>query len=844
MEQHPRHDGEFEELAPASGRRDDGESAALTPHDGEGVARLAMGVRHGDGSTPHGGAGPGLGSRHDGGPRHKGEAGGLTQRNERGGSPAPYIDVPYFGPDPADGQQTGGLLEYWRILRRRRGTLILFAFLGALVGFLVTLPQTPVYQARTSVEIVGLNENFLNIKQVTPVSESGATSETSDIQTQIKILQSESLLERVLAKVKTKVPEPGGPSRISAWRRALNLPEPPPIDQHEMALRSAARSLKVRAAGQSRILEITVDSTDPRTAAEFANTLATEFIEQNLESRWKSTEHTSDWLTHQLDDMRIKLERSEDAMQAYARQAGLMFTSEKTNVSEEKLKQLQQELSVAQGERIAKQSRFEMATTSPPEALPDVLNDTGLREYQSKLTELRRQIAELSSTFTPDHPKVKRVQAQLSTMETALERERGAIVKRIRNEYDEAVRKEKLLTSAYATQARLVTGESEKAIQYNIMKREVDSNRMLYDTMLQQLKQSTIAAAMRASNIRVVDTAKAPTRPYKPNMPVSSGLGLFTGLFLGVAFVIMRERADRSIQQPGDSPFYLNIPELGIIPSGFSDRASVRVVVRLKPKVVPASAMVEAPSALEQRVELVTWQRKPSMLAESFRSALISILFTGENGSRPKVLVLTSSGPSEGKTTVVSNLGIAIAEVGQKVLLIDADMRKPRMHTIFGMTNEQGLSEVLRQKMTLNGDKTMGGLIRETEIPGLFVLTSGGTTSGATNLLYGAYMPELLRHLREEFETILIDTPPMLQIPDARVLGRMADQVILVVRAGKTTRDAAVAARQRFSEDGTKLLGTILNDWNPKHSPDGYYGYYSGYYRHYGRYYSRTIETP
>jgi succinoglycan biosynthesis transport protein ExoP len=761
----------------------------------------------------------------------------VTRRQERGGPPAPFIDVPYYGPDHADDQQTGGLLEYWRILRRRRGTLILFAFVGGLVGFLVTLPQTPVYQARTSVEIVGLNDNFLNIKQVNPVTQTGATSETSDIQTQIKILQSESLLERVLAKVKTKIPEPTSPSRISAWRRALNLPEPPVADQHEVALRKAAKSLKVRAAGQSRILEITVDSTDPRVAAEFANTLATEFIEQNLESRWKTTEHTSDWLTHQLDDMRIKLERSEDAMQGYARQAGLMFTSEKTNVSEEKLKQLQQNLSAAQGERITKQSRFEMATTSPPEALPDVLNDAGLREYQSKLTELRRQIAELSSTFTPDHPKVKRVQAQLSTMEQALERERGAIVKRIRNEYDEAVRKEKLLTSAYATQAHLVTGESEKAIQYNIMKREVDSNRMLYDTMLQQLKQSTIAAAMRASNIRVVDTAKAPARPYKPDMPVSSGLGLLTGLFLGAAFIIMRERADRSIQQPGDSPFYLNIPELGIIPSGLSDRASRRVVVRLKTKGLPAEANGDAASALEERVELVTWQRKPSMLAESFRSALISILFTGENGSRPKVLVLTSSGPAEGKTTVVSNLGIAIAEVGQKVLLIDADMRKPRMHEIFGMTNEQGLSEVLRQKMTLNGDKTMGGLIRETEIPGLFVLTSGRTTSGATNLLYGTYMPELLRHLRGEFETILIDTPPMLQIPDARVLGRMADQVILVVRAGKTTRDAAVAARQRFSEDGTKLLGTILNDWNPRHSRDGYYGYYNGYYRNYGRYY-------
>ncbi len=486
-----------------------------------------------------------------------------------------------------------------------------------------------------------------------------------------------------------------------------------------------------------------------------------------------------------------------------------------------------------QNERIAKQSRYEMAMNSSPDALPDVLNDLGLRETQVKITDLRRQIAELSTIYTPEHSRVKRLQNQLATLQTAYERDRTAILKRIKNEYDEALRKEKLLAGAYSAQTRQVSGESEKAIQYNMLKRDVDSSRTLYDTMLQQLKQATIAAAMRASNIRVVDPANVPASPYKPRAPVSAGLGLLTGLFLGAAFIVMRERADRSIQQPGDSPFFLNLPELGIIPSAQADPAIRRTARTLR----AASRLVSTPgssvistSSLEDRVELVTWQRKPSMLAESFRSALISILFAGENGSRPKVLVLTSGSPGEGKSTVVSNLGIAIAEVGQKVLLIDADMRKPRMHEIFGMTNERGLSEILRQKMTLNGDPSMQGLIRETEVPGLFVLTSGTSTSAATNLLYGNYMPELLKYLRVEFETILIDTPPMLQIPDARVLGRIADKVILVVRAGKTTRDAAISARQRFSEDGTKLLGTILNDWNPKHSTTGYYGYYNGYY--------------
>lgn len=539
-------------------------------------------------------------------------------------------------------------------------------------------------------------------------------------------------------------------------------------------------------------------------------------------------ERTSDFLSRQLDDMRVRLEHSEDHLQGYAREAGLLFTSdEKTNVSEEKLSQVQEALSAAQTDRISKQSRWEMATSSPAEALPDILNDTTLRDYQVKLTDLQRQMAELRETYTPENPKVKRVQAQIAPVQAALERERSDILKRIRNEYDESLRREKLLTADYASQRGIVTGEGEKSIQYNILKREVDSNRQLYDAMLQQLKQASLASALRASNIRVVDPAKVPKRPYKPDVLLSSGLGLLSGLFLGAAFVVMRERADRSIQDPGETALYLNLPELGIIPS---EAKGPRVRLKIVANKELAEGQPEEASvpAARQRVELATWQRKPSVVAESFRATLVSILFSGENGNRPRVMVVTSSGMAEGKSTVVSNLGIAVAEVNHKVLLIDADLRKPRLHDIFGLKNDRGLSDLLRSKDAI--DVLPEGIIQETSVPDLYVLTSGATTSAATSLLYSNRMPELLKRLRGEFETIFLDTPPMLQIPDARVLGRMVDRVILVVRSGKTTRDAAQAMYQRFAEDGTKMLGTILNDWNPKHSPNGYYGYYNGHY--------------
>ncbi len=766
-------------------------------------------------------------------PQFRRPGNGLVPVPDRPPVPATYTEVPSYGsPDPGFEPEGSGLLDYWRILRRRKGTLILLASLGAVIGFLVTLPQTPIYQARTSVEIVGLNQNFLNVREVNPINDTGASSDSIDIQTQIRILQSQSLLDLVEEKVRAATPAAAPESRVSAWRKALNLPDPEPEDAKAQAIGFARSTLQVRAAGQTRIVELTVDSPDPAVAARFANTLSDEFIDQTLDSRLKNTEHTSDFLSRELDGIRIRLEQSEDRLQRYAQRAGLVFTNEDTNVSEQRLGQLQEALSSAQTDRILKQSRWETASSSPPDALPDILNDSTLRDYQAKLTDLSRQLAELRQTYKDERPEVRRVLAQIPPLEDALERNRADILKRIRNEYDEALRREKLIEADYSAQRSVVTGESEKAIQYSILKREVDSNRQLYDAMLQQLKQAGLASALRASNIRVVDPAKVPGSPYKPDVRRSSMLGMFAGLFLAVGFAIVREKANRSIQDPGETPMYLNLPELGVIPSE-KGKPRTRTIKAARPNGQPSSAENGGPVA--DRIELVTMQRRPSAVAESFRATLVSILFSGSNGSRPRVLVVTSPNPGEGKSTVVSNLGIAVAEVNHRVLLIDADLRKPRLHDIFSLKNDCGLSDILRSKT--GSLELPEGVVQETDIADLYVITSGPATSAATSLLYSNRMPELLKTLRTEFETILIDTPPMLQIPDSRVVGRLADRVVLVVRAGKTTRDAAQAACQRFSEDGIPILGTVLNDWDPRNSANGYYGYYSRYYG--GGYYGR-----
>ena len=402
------------------------------------------------------------------------------------------------------------------------------------------------------------------------------------------------------------------------------------------------------------------------------------------------------------------------------------------------------------------------------------------------------------------------------------------------------------------SQSRRVSEDSRKAIQYNILKRDVDTNRGLYESLLEKVKETDIASAMRVSNIHVIDQAKVPGGPYKPSMSTNIALGLLSGMFFGLVFIFVLEHADLSLRGPGDSALYLKIPELGVIPinsapatkTAYGDnKGSSSVRSGAVPSLLPSDNGEPAAEILGSHTgvrggekdcaELVTWQHKLSLVAESYRAALTSILLCGTNGDRPRTIVFTSAGPGEGKTTTVTNLGIALAEINRRVLIIDADMRKPRLHDVFNVPNTWGLSDLLRERGPIES-LPEEALVRESGIPGLYVLPSGPSTVSISNLLYSSRIGELLQRFRNDFYAVLIDTPPMMQIADARILGPLVDAVVLIVGAGRTTRDAARAAKQRLSADGIRLLGTILNRWNPKSASSyGVYGYYDGYYAYY-----------
>jgi polysaccharide biosynthesis transport protein len=728
------------------------------------------------------------------------------------------------------------LLEYWRILRLHKFLILRCVLLGLVTALVFSMVQRPVYRAHTSITIQDMNENFLNLKE-DPTSFNPTGPTEPYFQTQIQILQSESVLERVVDKpvITQALAQQETVRQRFDWRKYLGFLETPPRRNRQQLIEWLASQLTVRSSGETRLVQVYFEDRDPRLAADVANTLVNEFVEQSHQMRWESTQRTTEWLAGHLDGMKVNLENSEAELQAYARASGLQF-SDKENVAEERLRQIQAEYSKAQVDRAEKQAKYETAITKPIESLPETLDDPTLREYGTKLAALRQERAQLTSALTPAHYKVVQVQAQIDELRSALDAHRANVVRRAAVEYQSARRREELLAQAYSQQSQLVSTQAEKVIHYETLKREVDTSRQLYDALLQRVKQAGLASAMRASNILIVDKAKPPLLPYRPNYPLNSALGLLIGTFLGTGLSILRERFNRRIEAPGVAPAYLNLPELGAIPLAESSVHGLFSAwskfhgntLRLAGRENGENGLCKAclNTGATERSELV-------MMAEAFRATLTSILLPNLGARPPHVIVVTSPKPGAGKTTVTSNLGIVMAKIGRRVLLVDGDLRSPKLHDVFQLSNSWGLCDVVRSNNPI-GKCGLLQIVRHTDVPGLDLLSSGTTRENPSHLLYSPRVAELLRRVEEEYDLVLVDSPPMMQLADARVLGRIADGVVLVIRAGHTTLGLAQLAVQRFAEDGTRVLGTVLNSWDPKSGEGTDYTYS---YREYAQQY-------
>jgi capsular exopolysaccharide synthesis family protein len=712
------------------------------------------------------------------------------------------------------------LLDYLSVVWLHKWVLSGILFVGAVGGYLAGLPQIPMFRSSTLLEIQEPNAAFLNMREIEPTTATPLPG--SYLNTQVQVLRSKTLrsqvAERLAASQFRHGTQPAG--KLNALLNRFQLPAVLPEATSANAIQTANSTLSIRVVGDTQLLEISCESTNPDTAAGFVNGLVSEYIAHQLDSRSASSEQTRNWLDNQIADLRKKLHDSEEAVLRYARDSALMIAGGTSNLGEERLRSLQQDLSAAQSDLIVKKSRQQVARTVPVDSLPEVMNDADLRANQARLAEVRSQKAALEATLTPEHYKVVALQNQIDEIEAVLNRTRQNILRRINNEHESAKVREQAIEAAYSRQAAVLATQQASMAEYNMLRRDVDSNRLLLDSLLQKVKTARIAAGLRASNVHVLDAAVPANRPHKPNVQRNVLTGLGVSLVLGIVFIVVSDQRNRKVRAPGEVSRISDVPELGVVPS-LESRHYVTGSTQEQDLL--------GDNGENKSVELMTWAMKPSLQAEAVRAVIASILAARE---RVRTLAVTSPHGREGKTVISCNLAIAFTETHRRVLLVDADLRQPRLHSIFDLPNTFGLSDILSGKHDIRAHP-LNSLVRQTAIEGLHVLPSGPGSPHITRLLYSPRAAELFRRLQESFDMIVIDTPPALLLADARVLARRSDGVVLVFRAGQTSMQSAHELLCQMERDRTPVLGTILNDWKPKH------GYGS---RHYGGYYYRSMK--
>ena len=736
-------------------------------------------------------------------------------------------------PMAANRPQAEASVNYSALLRRHRTAIAVIIGGTLLLSVLYTLVAHKVYKAEAILEVTGLNQDFMNRKDVDPTG--SAVTSDAYIETQTKLLKSPPVIQRTAAILGPKVPAPiaadeGIIGTIRGWFG--NAPVTTPA-QGEAVVLGMLGGAKVKEDGASDLIMLTVLGPDPQLTADAANTLTEQFIEQAQDVRGYAAGNTNKFLTTQLADARKKLQDAENALQDYARQANIVIpTDSQESVAADKLRQIQTDLEKAEADQAGTQAQMETSRTSPSEALPQVLDDPTLRDNKARLADLRRQLADLSVTLTPANYKIQQLNAQIADLEAQNARQRANVIRRLGVQDSESVRRKQLLTKAYQAQLGVVSDQSVKEVRYNILKKEVDANRDIYQSMLQRVKEASIVAALKSSDVRVVSPATRAKSAFRPSLAINLGLGLLCGLVFATGYILLRERNDASLRTPGQSVRHLNVPELAVIPSariGNSER--IPLTLRNLNGAGAAAAeskngLLSASSAAVDK-ELVQWCQDETMMADAYRSAITSILLSRVNGISPRVILVTSPRPKAGKTTTVANLGISLAEIGRRVLLIDGDLRRPRLGKLFGLQFATGLSDVLLDEG--RGTIAPDSVIRPSTVPGLYLLPGGSEPANISRLLHSTYLDSLIELVRSDYDFVLIDSPPMMGMADARLLSRVADGVILISRAGETSPEQLGEARERLADDGTPVIGTILNGCDLRIEDPAYVNHYNSY---------------
>lgn len=710
---------------------------------------------------------------------------------------------------------SSALLELGSTLRSRKLFILAGIVAGLSVSAAVLLLMPPHYMAATTLEVQGMNENFMNMTAVDPQAGTGAYSPTSiNIETQIRILQSGSLrgpvIERLQRETTPSLPPQNG--LISQTRKVLRLRNDDPLESTRQAIGIANENLKVKNILGTRIIALTSESTNPDIAAAFVNALAADYISQTAEIHSVNAQKTGQWLAGQLEETKAKLEQAEAKLAEFVQKAGVTVVGDQETLADSKMHVLQGDLAGLRAETITKKTLLDKVLNAPPEALADIIQDVDLKSYLSRMNDLKRDRAVLLAKYTPEYSKVKDLDLQLGVLQADFDKSRQNIIARYASDYDESVKREKLMASAYASDANTIASQSDKMAQYGMLKREVDILRLSLNSILQQTNQASVASALPTDSIRVVDSAVPATIVSSPVPGTVLSEGAAGGLVMGTALAFVFERRKRKLQarkfaDPGRSTALLKIRELGVIPS---------IEEQLRPNRllgIPFPRRL-GPAPIEGGF----------LLKESFRMIVASLVRQDSALEHPRVVVVTSPGAGEGKTTIVSNIAKAMSEIGRKVLVINADLRRPHLDELFQMVGAPGLSDILLSEEPIDVSY-LRSLIKHQTASNIYALAAGPMTNRIGRLFYSTRMQLVVESLRKQFDCVLIDTPPLLQFAEARILGRISDGVILVLRSGTTEEGDALAARQMLLEDEIPLVGAILNDFKPAEN-NAYRAYY------------------
>jgi polysaccharide biosynthesis transport protein len=730
---------------------------------------------------------------------------------------------------PELASQESAIGDYVRVLAKRKWTVLACLFTIFSVVAIASLKMTPVYEASGSIAINKPDSGLVNFSN-SPTFNVDYYDPT-ELETEVKILQSDLLAVQVVKELGLdRRPEFGG--KTAALPSSLDLaPDPLQADPGRTSgmLSSFRSNLRVTLAPNTKIIEVHFRSPDKDLAANVVNTLMSTYTENNFKSRFDSTMQASDWLSKQLVDLQMKVETSQEKLVRYQKEHEILGIDEKQNITTAKLDELNKALTTAESERMDKESVYRLVESGDTDTIASaasVLDAAGagtqsasslLEGLRTKEADVKIQVAELSTQFGPSYPKVAQLNGQLKEIDAQILSETRKVAGKVRGQYMAALQRENMLHDALEKQKQEENKLNESAIEYSILKRDLESYRTLYEGLMEKMKEAGVSAGLKSNNFRIVDVARVPSRPIEPNIPRNLAFAFMLGLTTGVGLAFLLEGLDNTVRTTEQAQMISGLPPLGMIPMG---SRSAREGAGGKRLVIATS---------KEAVELVAQVRPQSQMAESYRALRTSLLLSNL-GAPPKVIMITSALPQEGKTTTSINCAVVLAQKGIRVLLIDADLRRPSIHKTLGMGPRSGLSNVLTGSATLQQTIT-----RSTVLPNLSVLPAGTPPPNPAELLASTNMRDVLEELRGQYDHIVVDTPPTLSVTDAVVLSPRADAIVLVIRSGQTTKQALRRSRDILAQVNAKVSGVLLNAVDLS-SPDYYYYYeyqgkYSRYYR-------------